>query len=125
MPGPIGGIVRTRLAALLVISAIAGAAVLAQQGPAGIAPRRLTEPSYVFDAAEGQKLRVVVVASGLAHPFSVAPMPNGDALVALRGGQLQVVRNAGGAGGKVASLDPQPVAGVPQVVPAYRLGGLH
>ena len=114
-----------RMSALLALSVFAGAAVTAQQGPAGITPRRLAEPSYVFDAAEGQKLRVVVVARGLAHPFSVAPLPNGDALVALRGGQLQVVRNAGGAGGKVASLDPQPVTGVPQIVPPYRLGGLH
>src|SRR5687767_9628159 len=61
--GPHAGvIVQKRMSALLAFAALAGAAVAAQQGPAGITPRRLTDASYVFDAAEGQKLRVVVVA---------------------------------------------------------------
>ena len=52
---------------------------------------------YVFDTAEQHKIRVVVVAKGLKHPFSIAPLPSGDALVSERGGPMRVVHNIGGA----------------------------
>jgi glucose/arabinose dehydrogenase len=116
------GSVRKWIPAVLIAAVMAGGVGVAQQGPAGIAPRRLTDASYTFEAGEGQKIRVVVVARGLAHPFSLALLPNGDALVALRGGQLRVVHNAGGAS---PTMDPAPVGGIPQIVPPYRLGGLH
>lgn len=97
--------------------------VFAQQPPnIGIAPVTLTEGSYVFDTAEQHKIRVVVVAKGLKHPFSLAPLPSGDALVSERGGPMRLVRNIGGA---APSLDPAPIAGLPSLEPAYRNGGLH
>jgi aldose sugar dehydrogenase len=116
------------VAALLLSSAalLAPGAVLAQQPPnIGIAPVSLTESSYIFDTAEQHKIRVTVVVTGLKHPFSVALLPSGDALVSERGAQLRLVHNATGAGGKPAVLDPQPVGGVPPLEPSYRGGGLH
>ena len=113
-------------ASLLVPAAlIAPTCVFAQQPPnIGIAPVQLTESSYVFDTAEQHKIRVVVVVKGLVHPFSVALLPAGDALVSERGVALRLVHNAAGAGGKPSELDPKPVAGIPPLEPAYRGGGL-
>ena len=67
-----------------------------------VAPVVLTSESYTFDTAEQHKIRVVVVAKGLVHPFSLAMLPNGDALVTERGVRLRIVRNATGRG---ATLD--------------------
>ncbi|HEU4625737.1 MAG TPA: PQQ-dependent sugar dehydrogenase [Steroidobacteraceae bacterium] len=98
----------------------------AQQPPnIGIAPVTLTESAYVFDTAEQHKIRVTVVAKGLVHPFSVAVLPSGDALVSERGMQLRLVHNATGANGRAPTLDPQPIKGIPPLEPAYRNGGLH
>jgi len=98
---------------------------LAQQPlPIGIAPVALGAGPYTFDTAELHKIRVVVVAKGLAHPFSLAFLPNGDALVTERGAGLRVVRNATGAGSGPPTLEPKPVAGVP-TTPAFRGGGLQ
>ena len=99
---------------------------LAQQGQPqiGIAPVTLTAGPYTFDTAEQHKIRVVIVARGLVHPFSLAFLPNGDALVTERGTKLRVVRNATGAGGAHATLDPEPVAGLP-AFPPFRTGGLQ
>src|SRR6185437_9968994 len=92
-----------------------------QQPPnIGIAPVAITESSYTFDTAEQHKIRAVVVAKGLKHPFSIALLPSGDALVSERGGALRIVHGVGGA---APALDPQPVTGIP-APPAYRNGGL-
>jgi len=109
---------------VVLVSAVALAT--AQQGPpVGIKPRALTEPSYVFETAEQPRIRVVPIVRGLSHPFSLAILPNGDALVAVRGAQLRIVRNATGANGRVPVLEPEPVAGIPAAEPATRNGGLH
>jgi glucose/arabinose dehydrogenase len=63
-----------------------------------------------------QKIRVSTVASGLANPWSLAFLPNGDMLVTERPGRLRIIR-----GGVLAS---QPISGVPAVRAAV-LGGLH
>jgi glucose/arabinose dehydrogenase len=95
----------------------------AQQRPAvGFAPLSLTEPEYVFDTAEQHGIRVSVVARGLRHPWSVALLPSGDALISERAGGLRFVHGAAGA---AATLDPEPVAGLPQLAPARMKGGLH
>jgi glucose/arabinose dehydrogenase len=95
----------------------------AQQGQPqiGIAPVTLTAGPYSFDTAEQHRLKVTIVARGLAHPFSLAFLPNGDALVTERGTRLRVVRGATSA---QAQVDPDAVSGLPQM-PAFRTGGLH
>jgi glucose/arabinose dehydrogenase len=113
--GPIG------VASVVGLAACA-AVIRAQQPPQiGIAPVTLTEASYTFDTAEQHRIRVVVVARGLSHPFSVAMLPNGDALVTERGGGLRLVR---GATGRSPALASHSVSGVPEQ-PAFRTGGLH
>ena len=101
------------------------AVVIAQQGQPqiGIAPVTLTAGPYTFDTAEQHKLRVVVVARGLVHPFSLSFLPNGDALITERGARVRIVRDATAAHG-AAKLDPDAIAGAPQI-PAFRTGGLQ
>jgi aldose sugar dehydrogenase len=96
---------------------------LGQQPPnLGIAPVMLTESAYTFDTAEQHKIKVVVVVKGLKHPFALALLPNGDALVTERTGPLRLVRSAMSG---TAVLDPTPIAGIPELTPSYRTGGLH
>ncbi len=51
--------------------------------------------------------RVVTVAEGLIHPWSIAFLPNGDMLVTERPGRLRIVRNG--------VLLPDPVPGLPAI----------
>jgi glucose/arabinose dehydrogenase len=106
----------------IAVAVMSVAAVAQQNQPQniGVAPVALTSESYTFDTAEQHKIRVVVVAKGLVHPFSLAMLPNGDALITERGVRLRIVHNATGRG---ATLDPGAVAGMPQP-PAFRGGGL-
>ncbi len=64
---------------------------------------------------EEHAFRVVKLIEGLDHPWSVAFLPDGRMLVTERPGRLRVV-----SGGK---LDPQPIAGMPEVA-AQGQGGL-
>lgn len=90
---------------------LAASALHAQQPPPiGVAAVTVGAGPYTFDTAEQHALRVVVAARGLVHPFGVAILPNGDALVTERGKALRVVRSATGASPK---LDAAPVAGLP------------
>jgi glucose/arabinose dehydrogenase len=117
---------RLALTASSVALVAAMTTVAGQQRPnVGIKPLALTEAAYTFDTAEHPRIRVVPVVRGLPHPFSLAMLPNGDALVAVRGAQLRIVRNATGADGRMPALDPAPVTGVPLAEPATRNGGLH
>ncbi|MEY2854556.1 MAG: hypothetical protein RL030_1688 [Pseudomonadota bacterium] len=110
---------------LAVLAAVPFGRATAQQPAPGIAPVVLDQPQYVFDTAEQHRLKVAVVAKGIAHPFSLALLPNGDALLSQRGGALRLVRNATGAQGRVAMLEAVPVAGLPALEEAYRNAGLH
>ena len=65
-----------------------------------------------------------VVVRGLAHPFSLAFLPNGDALVAERSGGLRFVRNAASGKGGAATLEAQPIGGTPESY-TQRTSGLH
>jgi glucose/arabinose dehydrogenase len=96
------------LAAVLVV---AGQAAQAQD-PRASPPL----PSFpqVYETAD-LKIRVAKVADGLANPWSLAWLPNGDLLITERPGRLRVVRNG--------VLDPEPIAGVPEVRITL-LGGL-
>ena len=69
--------------------------------------------------AQPTQVHVATLAEGLWHPWSLACLPNGDMLVTERNGRLRILRD-GLHGGK---LDPEPIAGVPQVH-AVRLSGL-
>ena len=109
------------VAAALVAALQATPARSQQQPQIGIAPLAVGPGPYVFDTAEHHSIRVIVVASGLPHPFSVAMLPNGDALITERGGRLRLVR---GATGPSPKLDAEPVTGTPQQ-PAFRTGGLQ
>lgn len=113
---------RRHRVSLVLVSVVACAWSLArlgaQQPPTiGVAPVTLTG-TYVFDTAEQHQLRVVVATKGLVHPFAVALLPNGDALVTERGKALRLVRQAGG---PKPVLEPAPVAGLP--APATIRGG--
>ena len=116
---------KSHLAPIAGLILLLASPAFSQQPNIGIAPVTLTESSYVFDTAEQHRIRVVVVAKGLNHPFALALLPSGDALVSERSIALRIVRNVGGAGGKPATLDAEPVAGIPSLQPAYRSGGLH
>ena len=120
---------QTRWAGCGIVVAMAALTVTAgraqqNQPVIGIAPVAVGAGPYIFDTAEQHKLRVVVVARDLSHTFSLAFLPNGDALVTERGKGLRLIANATGARGGAAMLQPDPVAGVP-TTPAFRTGGLH
>jgi glucose/arabinose dehydrogenase len=68
-----------------------------------------------YQTAEGQDIRVVVVARGLSHAWGMAFLPDGDMLITERGGQLRLIRDG--------VLTSEPVGGVPEVQ-AGGLGGL-
>jgi glucose/arabinose dehydrogenase len=69
---------------------------------------QLPDGPFMLESAvpEHRNLRVVVVAR-LEQPWSMAWLPDGSALVTERPGRLRIIRNS--------VLDPNPVAGVPQV----------
>jgi glucose/arabinose dehydrogenase len=73
-------------------------------------------PSFpqIYETAD-LKIRVEKIADGLANPWSIAWLPNGDLLITERPGRLRVFRNG--------ALDPEPIAGVPEVRVTI-LGGL-
>ena len=96
-----------------VAAAFAFLAGAQQQPDLGIKPVTLRAEPYTFDTAEQHGIKVSVVVHGLAHPFSLAFLPNGDALVTERGAKLRLVH--GIASGKgAAALDPEAIAGVPE-----------
>jgi glucose/arabinose dehydrogenase len=83
-------------------------------GVAAFAPPAIVWPSpplpdgpIMLESAEVRSLRVVVMTKALQQPWSIAFLPDGAILVTERPGRLRIVRNG--------ALDPNPVAGVPQV----------
>ena len=68
----------------------------------------------IFDTFE-HRIRVVPV-RGLARPWALAFLPDGDILITERAGHLRIVRNG--------VLDPQRISGIPAVVD-LRLKGLN
>jgi glucose/arabinose dehydrogenase len=78
-------------------------------------PAPLGDGPWIFDTAEGFQIRVSILTRGLSQPWSLAFLPDGRLLVTERPGRLRIVRNG--------TLDPQPIAGVPEVL-VERTGGL-
>ncbi len=83
--------------------------------PTGLAHRPLPDHPVVFDTAEGQNIRVVVVTKALEYPFSAAFLPDGSMLVTERAGRLRIIRKG--------VLDPKPIAGGPASYWAGESGG--
>jgi glucose/arabinose dehydrogenase len=77
--------------------------------PRGLWPngtgKKLPTTPMIYDTAEGQKIKVVVVTKALAFPWSLAFLPNGDILVTEREGRLRLIHNG--------VLDPKAIAGAP------------
>jgi glucose/arabinose dehydrogenase len=116
---------RVRLLAAIIGGLIASGAAVAQQQPdLGIKPVTVADKPYTFDTAEQHGIRVSVVVRGLPHPFSLAFLPNGDALVTERSGGLRLVRNAASGKGGAATLEAQAIPGTPERN-AQRTSGLH
>ena len=62
-----------------------------------------------YPTGEGFDIRVDVVARGLNHPYAIAFLPDGTALVTVKNtGRLRIIRNG--------NLDPHPVGGIPKIV---------
>ena len=82
----------------------------------GIPAVSLPDPPVEYRTAEGQGIRVSVVATGLTYPWGLAFLPGGSALVTERLGTLRVIREG--------ALDPTPLFGVPEVFTGTALAGL-
>src|SRR5579863_1683371 len=103
------------LSSALAIALAAAAWSQQQPPPIGIPHVALGPGPFIFDTGEQHKIRVVVVARGIPHPWSLAFLPDGNMLVTERGGRLRQIRDG--------VLDPQPIPGIPKVN-AVRNGGL-
>jgi len=90
-----------------LLLALAAGTGLALPPPTGFA-QTTTSQEHAF--------RVVKIIDGLDHPWGLAFLPDGRMLVTERPGRLRII-------GKDGRLDPQPVAGLPQIA-ATGQGGL-
>jgi len=84
--------------------------------PTGLIVPPLPDGPLIYDTAEGQTIRVTVLARGLDHPWSIAFLPNGDMLVTEISGTLRRISND--------RLLTEPVAGVPEVIAGGISAGL-
>jgi glucose/arabinose dehydrogenase len=84
--------------------------------PTGLIVPPLPEGPLYYDTAEGQDIRVVIVARELEFPWSIAFLPDGDLLVTERPGRLRLIHDG--------ELVAAPVAGVPEVVSGGISAGL-
>ncbi len=112
-------------AILVVISFLFAAGIAAQQAPAQgaqelfngnvpVAVAGLPDTPQVLGTG-AMKYRVVPI-KGLVTPWALAFLPNGDILVTERPGRLRIIRKG--------VLDPQPIAGLPEVSTLAVLAGL-
>jgi glucose/arabinose dehydrogenase len=98
------------VAVMTALVLVAGASQLPQvSGP--------PERPIVLQTERGQRIRVVPIASGLTHPWSIAFLPDDRTmLVTERPGRLRIIRDG--------VLDPRPVPGLPVIDTSY-IAGLH
>jgi len=95
----------------------------APQQEVAVEPPSLDRP-LIFDSSTrgsgggklpGPKFRVVPL-GGLSYPYALAFLPDGNILITERAGRLRIVRDG--------KLDPQPIAGIPDVLNT-RLRGMN
>jgi len=84
------------------------AAILITAAPSGAQQALALDDSPRTLNVQGGKIRVVTVATGLFHPWSLAFLPDGGILVTERNGRLRVIRNG------VLAPDPVWTAPAPQ-----------
>lgn len=100
------------LASLLLATGLAacgGGGGSASQATGAAPPPQNVPPPITGDAAASPvQVAYQEIAAGLAYPWGVAFLPNGDALVTERDGRLRVIR--------AGRLDPAPVTGLPPVL---------
>ena len=107
--------------AVVALMAVAASEVWTQRGaPIGVPRAPMGNGPWTLDTAEQHKIKVSIVAGGLANPWSLAWLPSGDILITERPGRLRLLRKNGVLD---AVLDPTPISGVPEVK-AQRLSGL-
>ncbi|MBU0555023.1 MAG: PQQ-dependent sugar dehydrogenase [Alphaproteobacteria bacterium] len=114
-------------AVLLMRAAMVAPAAIALLSTAGLAadvpevsvPAELPGPGpYMMRSAEQAAVKVEIVAQGLEHLYSLAFLPDGDALIVERGVRLRLLRQATG---PKPVLEPQPIANVPDYTNAAHL----
>lgn len=76
--------------------------------PPGVPVPQLPAGPLHYATAEGMDIEVSVLARGLNHPWAITSLPDGTVLVSERDkGKLRVIRDG--------KLDPEPVAGLPEI----------
>ena len=105
-----------RFVTLVVVGGLATAALFgqAQAPPPAMPAKALPAAPFTIDTAEHGPVRVTPI-KGLANPWALVFLPDGDMLVTERPGRLRMVRKG--------VVDPKPIGGVP-AVQAQGLGGL-
>ena len=73
------------------------------------------EEGRVFQSLKAP-FQVVIIASGLDHPWSMAFLPDGDLLVTERSGELRLIRKG--------RLQDKPIKGLPEITDKRDQGGL-
>ena len=87
-----------------------------EPAPPGLPRVELPTEPFVINTHAIPEVRVVPIASGLSHPWSLAFLPGGDMLVTERHGALRLVRDG--------ELLPEPIAGLPGDIKARGFSGL-
>ncbi len=106
------GFVRSVMSFSVVAILVTVLPARAQDDEIGIAPVSVGAGPYYFDTAEQHDIRVDILARGLLHTYSLAFLPNADALLVERGARLRLIRNITQA---QPELVEQSVAGIPDV----------